>query len=76
MRGMREGDGGRVSGIPPDDASRKGEGGTVDLEYLSHGRPTKNISDIFPNQGRAKGLTSGGLPRKGWDMYSDEDALL
>ena len=76
LRGMWEGDGGRVAGIPSDDAARKGEGGTMDLERLSHGRRTKNILDRFPDQGRAKGLPSGGLPRKGWETDSDEDAFL
>ena len=76
MRGMWEGDGGRVSGIPPYDAAQKVEGGTVELERLSHGRRTKNISDRFPDQGRAKGLPSGGLPRKGWDTDGNEDEFL
>ena len=44
--GVRERDGGRVTGIPSDEAARKGEGETVDLERLIHGgRRTKNISD-------------------------------
>ena len=40
------------------------------------GRRTKNISDRVPNQGRAEGLPSGGLPRKGWDKDGDDDAFL
>ena len=76
VQGMREGDGGRVAGIPPDDAARKGKGGTVELERLRHGRQTKNILDRFPDQGRAEGLPSGGLPRKGWDTDGDEDEFL
>ena len=38
VQGMWEGDGGRVAGTPLDDAARKGEGGIVELERLSHGR--------------------------------------
>ena len=73
---MREGDGGRVSGIPPGDAARKGKGRTVELGSLSHGRRPTNISDGFPDQGRAKELPCGGIPRKGWDKESDADAFL
>ena len=76
MRGLWEGDGGKVSDIPPDDAARKGEGGKVELGSLSHGRRPTNISDSFPDQGRAKEFPCGGLPRKGWDMDGDEDAFL
>ena len=76
VRGMREGDGGRVTGIPPDDSAQKGEGGTVELERLSHGRRTKNILDRFTNQRRAEGFPSGGLSRKGWDTDGDEDAFM
>ena len=48
----------------------------MELERLSHGgRRTKNISDRFPDEGMAKGLPSGGLPRKGWDTDGDEDAF-
>ena len=73
---MQERYGSRVAGIPPDDAARKGEGGTVELERLSHRRRAKNILDRFPDQGRAKGLPSGGLPRKGWDTDDNADAFL
>ena len=77
VQGVRERDGGRVSGIPLDDAAREGEGGTVDLERLIHGgRRTKNISDRVPDEGGAEGLPSGGLTRKGWDTDGDEDAFL
>ena len=76
VRGMREGDGGRVAGIPSDDAARKVKGGTVELGSISHGRRATNISDSFPDQGRAEGFPSGGLPRKGWETYSDDDAFL
>ena len=73
---MRERDGGRVAGIPSDDIAREGEGGKVELESLIHGgRQTKNISDRFTDQGRAKGVPSGGLPRKGWDTDGNEDAF-
>ena len=76
MQGMQEGNGGRAAGIPLDGTARKGKGGTVELERLSHGRQTKNISDRFPDQGRAEGFPSGGLPRKGWDTDGNEDAFL
>ena len=66
----------RVAGTPLDDAARKGEGGIVELERLSHGRRTKNISDRFPDQGRAEGLPSGGMPRKCWYTDGDEDEFL
>ena len=73
---MREGDGGRVAGIPPDDAARTGEGRAVELGSLSHGRRPVNVSDGLPDQGRAKELPCGGLTRKGWDTDSDADAFL
>ena len=77
VRGMQEIDGGKVAGIPSDEAAQKGEGGTMDMERLSHGgRRTKNIPDRCPDQGRAKGLPSGGLPRKGWDTDGDEDTFM
>ena len=76
VRGMREGDGVRVAGIPPDDAARKGEGRKVELGSLNHGRQPTNISDGFPNQRRAKEFPCGGLPRKGWYTDSDADSFL
>ena len=76
VRGMREIDGGRVSGIPPDDAARKVEGRTVDLGSLSHRRRPTKILAGFPDQGRAEELPCGGLPRKGWDTDSDADTFL
>ena len=49
----------------------------MELERLSHGgRRTKNISDRVPDEGMAKGLPSGGLPRKGWYTDGDEGAFL
>ena len=48
----------------------------MELERLSHGGRTKNVQDRVPNQGRAEGLPSGGLPRKGWDKDGDDDAFL
>ena len=76
MWGMREGDGGRVAGIPPDDAARKVKGITVDLGSHSHGRRPRNISDGFTDQGRAEEFPCGGLSRKGWDTDSNADAFL
>ena len=48
----------------------------MDLERLSHRRGAKNISDRLPYQGRAEGMSCGGLPRKGWDKDGDEDTFL
>ena len=76
VRGLREGDGGRVAGIPPDDSAQEGEGGKVNLERLSYGKGAKNILDRLPDQGRAMGVPLGGLPRKGWDKDGDEDTFL
>ena len=77
VRGMREGDGGRVAGIPSNDATWEGEGVKVELERLSHGRrQNKNLLDRVTNKGRDKGMPSVGLPRKVWDTDGDEDAFL
>ena len=48
----------------------------MDLERLSYRRRTKKILDRFTDQGRAKGFPSGGLPRKGWETYGDDDEFL
>ena len=51
--GLWEGDGGRVAGMPSDDAVWEGKGKQVELEGISHGRRRNtNLSDIVPNQGR------------------------
>ena len=48
----------------------------MELERLIHGgRHTKNISDRVPNEGKAKGLPSGGMPRKGWYTDGDDDVF-
>ena len=75
--GLREGDGGRVAGIPSDDTAWEGEGGQVGLERISHGkRRNTNLLDRVPDKGRDEGMPSGGLPRKGWDTDDDEGAFL
>ena len=77
MQGLREGDGGRVSGIPSDDTAWEGEGGQVELELISHGRRRNtNLSYRVPDQGRDEGVPSGGLPRTGWDTDVDAGAFL
>ena len=77
LQGLREGYGGRVAGIPPDDTAWEGEGGKVELEQISHKRRRNtNLLDRVPDQGRYKGMPSGGLPRKDWDTDGDEDAFL
>ena len=48
----------------------------MELERLSHGRGANNISDRLPDQGRAKRVPCGGLPKKGWDKDGDEDTFL
>ena len=73
---MWEGDGGGVAGIPLDDTSRTGEGRSVELGNLGHGRPPVNVLAGLPDQGRAEELPCGGLPRKGWETDSNEDAFL
>ena len=77
VRGLREGDGGRVAGIPSDDTAWEGEGGQVGLERISHGRRgNTNLSYRVPYQGRDKEMPSGGLPRKGWNTDGDEVTFL
>ena len=76
VRGLREGDVGRVAGIPSDDAARKYKGGTVELGSLSHRRQPTNISDVFPDQWRTMELPCEGLPRKGWDTDGDDYAFM
>ena len=77
VRGLREGDGGRVAGSPSDDKVWEGKGGQVELEQISHrSRGNTNLLDIFTDQGRDKGIPSGGLPRKGRYTDGDEGAFL
>ena len=77
MRGLQEGHGSRLAGIPSDEAAWEGKGGQVELELISHGRRRNtNSSDRVPDQERDKGVPSGGLPRKGWDTDGDEDIFL
>ena len=76
VRGIREGDGGGVAGIPSDDTARTGKVKLVELGRLSHGRRLVNVLAGLPDQGRAKELPCGGLPRKVWDTDSDADAFL
>ena len=51
---IREGDGGRVAGIPPDDTDRTGEGRAVELVSLSHVRRSVNVLAGLPEQGGDK----------------------
>ena len=77
MRGLREGDGGRVAGIPSDDTAWEGKGGKVELELSSHWRRgNTNLSDRVPDRRRDEGVPSGGLPRKGRDTDGDEGAFM
>ena len=76
VRGMRERDGGGIAGIPPDDTIWTGKGGAVEIGNLGHMRRPTDISAGLPEQGRAKELPCGGLPRKGRDTDSDADAFL
>ena len=78
VRGLREGDGGRVAGSPSDDTAWEGKGGQLELKQLSHGkrRGTTHLSDGVPYQGGVEGMPSGGLPGKGQYADGDEGAFL
>ena len=78
VRGMREGDGGRVAGSPSYDTAREGKGGQVELDQRSHGRRrgTTHLLNRVPYQGGDEEMPSGGLTGKGWDTDGDEGALL
>ena len=78
MRGLREGDGGRVAGIPSDDTVWEVKGGKVELDQRSHScrRGTTHLSDIVPYQGGDEGMPSAGLPGKVRDTDGDEGAFL
>ena len=77
MQGLREGDGVRVAGILSDDTAWEGEGGQMELERSIHGRRgNTDLSDRVADQGRDEVMPSGGLPRKGQDMYGNEGAFL
>ena len=79
VRGLREGDGGRVAGSSSDDTAWEGKGGQVELDRRSHGRRrrgTKHLLDRVSDQGGDKGMPSGGLPGKGRDADGDEGAFL
>ena len=78
VRGLREGDSGRVTGSPLDDTAREGKRGLVELDQHSHGRRsgTTHLSDRVPDQGGDEGMPSGGQPRKGRDTDSNEGAFL
>ena len=78
VRGLREGDGCRVSGSPLDDTELEGKGGQVELNQRSHGRRrgTAHLLDRVTDQEGDKGMHSGGLPGKGRNMDGDEGAFL
>ena len=77
VRGLREGDGGRVAGRPSDDTAWEGKGRQMEFYISSHGRRgTTHLSDRVPDQGGDEGMPSGGLPRKGQDTDGDEGASL
>ena len=65
VRGMREGDGGGIVGVPQGDKAWSGGRGAVELGSLGHGRRTADVPDGLPDQGRAAKLPSGrGNPLK------------
>ena len=78
VRGLREGDGGRVAGSPSDDTAWEGKGGQVELDRRSHRRRrgTTHLSDRVPYQGGDEGMPSGGLPGKGRDADGDEGTFM
>ena len=79
VRGLQEGDGGRVAGSSSDATSWEVKGGQVELEQSSHGRRwrvTKHLSDRVTHQGGDEGMPSGGLPGKGRDADGNEGVFL
>ena len=79
VRGLLEGDGGRVAGSSSDGTAWEGKGVQVEMNRRSHGRRrrgTKHLSDRVPHQGGDDGMPSGGLPGKGQDADGDEGAFL
>ena len=78
MRGLREGDGGRVAGSPSDDTTWEGKEGKVELDRRSHRRRrgTTHLLDRVTGQGGDEGMPSGGLPGKDRDTDGDESAFL
>ena len=76
VRGMREGDGGGIVGIPQDDKAWEGGRGEIDLGRLGHLMRPVDVKAGLPYQGRAAELPSRGLHRTGRDEDGDVDELL
>ena len=53
VRGMREGDDGRIVGVPQGETSWAGGRGAMELGSLGYGRRISDLSDGLPEQGRA-----------------------
>ena len=63
VRGLREGDGGRVAGSPSDDTAWEGKGRQVELDRRSHGRRgTTHLSDRVTDQGGTRECPVEGCP--------------
>ena len=76
VRGMQEGYGGGIVGVPQDDTAWAGDRGAMELGSLGHRRRTTDVPVGLPDQGRAAELPIRGLPRTGRDEDGDADALL
>ena len=48
VRGIREGYGGSIVGVPKDDIEWAGGGGAMEIGSLGHGRRTTGVSDGLP----------------------------
>ena len=75
VRGLWEVDGVGAIGDTQGDAAWAGCRGAVDLGSFGHRRRAADVPDGLPNQGRAAGLPSGGLPRPGRGKDGDADTL-
>ena len=78
VRGLREGDGGRVAGHTSNGAAWESQDRKVELDRRNYGRMwggADHLSDRVP-QGGGEGMPSGGLPGKGWDADGDAGTFL
>ena len=76
VRGMQEGYGGEIVGVPQGDTAWAGGKGAVYLGSLVHGMRTADVLDGLHDQGMSTELTNGGLPRTCREEDRDADALL
>ena len=78
MRGLWEGDGGRVAGRTSYGTAWEGQGIKVVMDSRIQGMMgvTDHLSDRVPYQGGDEGMPSGGLPGKGQDADGNEGTFL